>query len=301
MKANDTVSILESLVSKESIDRTIRDNFIPAILILLLLLYAHWNYYLPDSNRSAYIIISFLALLKSSIIFNKYRNPFHYSPSYMLYVRDRNDSMIIMKPYIDPLMIKLGLIKPEEFVDVRYSMYPDLDLGVDFDTDTGYISGYPMESGNHVSQVKMTFLGGSYSTTARIEVANTLKVRASKSKDDFAQPLTDEQLLLREEDLKIREDKIDEEFEKRRLELEDEYLSKQRSLEDQLNLERQEWSDTLEDTKEEFEQRLQIKEEEIDKIKLDTSVTLQQKEKEFVELQDEMKEKVSSSLSLIHI
>ena len=151
-----------------------------------------------------------------------------------------------MEPKIDPLVTALGLIKPKDFVNVRYVVYPELDLGLDFDPNTGVISGYPLELGNHTSEVKMKFLGGEYSTTVRVEVIETAVLKERVEGSPFAAPRTVAQLLLREEDLKKREQEIDYRLQTKRMDMEEEFVSKQISLEQQFEVERASFNEVLE-------------------------------------------------------
>ena len=214
------------------------------------------------------IVLTGIFLLFSLIIFVKYNNPLSYYPRYVLFVKDRNDSLIKMEPKIDPLVTALGLIKPKDFVNVRYVVYPELDLGLDFDPNTGVISGYPLELGNHTSEVKMKFLGGEYSTTVRVEVIETAVLKERVEGSPFAAPRTVAQLLLREEDLKKREQEIDYRLQTKRMDMEEEFVSKQISLEQQFEVERASFNEVLENTKKQYEKLLDEKERQlIDKKK----------------------------------
>ena len=165
----------------------------------------YYDYF--EEDEMSYLVFTGIILLFSLVVFVKYRNPLSYYPRYVLFVKDRNDDLVKMEPKIDPLITALGLIKPKDFVNVRYVVYPELDLGLDFDPNTGVISGYPLELGNHTSEVKMKFLGGEYSTTVRVEVIETAVLKERVEGSPFAAPRTVAQLLLREEDLKKRESK----------------------------------------------------------------------------------------------
>ena len=154
----------------------------------------------------------------------------------------------------------LGFIKPKDFVNVRYVVYPELDLGLDFDPNTGVISGYPLELGNHTSEVKMKFLGGEYSTTVRVEVIETAVLKERVEGSPFAAPRTVAQLLLREEDLEKREQEIDYRLQTKRMDMEEEFVSKQISLEQQFEVERAAFNEVLENTKKQYEKILDKKE-----------------------------------------
>jgi len=218
-----------------------------------------------------------------------------------------------MEPYIDPLLSRLGLVKPEEFVNVRYAMYPELDVGLDLDPNTGVITGFPMEEGNHTSEIKMKFLGGQYSTKVRLEVVNTLRVKQLHKRDEFAPPRTVAQLLLREEDVLQRERDVDSDINRKRERLEDEYLSKEISLREQIDFERETFNTKLEGIEKEYKLKLKDREStisdlkaemisklkeledskdlRIDKLEAEMAEALQNKEKEFVEFEKDIKSK----------
>ena len=173
--------------------------FLASIITTLYLDYI--DFFGQNSSEIYYLVFGLAFLFVVLVTIRKYRNPLQYSPKYVFFVKDRNDSLVKMKPYLDPWVIKLGLINPKAIVNVRYSMYPSLDLGLDLDPNTGIITGYPMELGNHVSEVKMKFLGGTYSTIVRVESVETLKEKMIHQREEFAPPRTVAQLLIREEDL----------------------------------------------------------------------------------------------------
>ncbi len=235
----------------------------------------------PYVHEVYYIWSTFVFLFGLLITIQKYRNPLQYSPKYVLFVKDRNDSIIEMKPYLDPWVVRLGLINPKEIVNVRYSMYPDLDLGLDLDPNTGIISGYPMELGNHVSEVKMKFLGGTYSTMVRVESIETLKERMIHKRDEFAPPRTVAQLLIREEDLLKREKDLDYDMSKRQELLEDEYRSKEMGLKELFSIEKEKSKKQVDEVRKEYESQL-----------VEMVESLQHKEREIVESEKESREKL---------
>ena len=270
MKVRDLQLYLRYSLSKDILLSFVRSNFIGLFLIFAILNVIDYYNYFKRENEMLYIVLTGLLLLFSLIIFVKYNNPLSYYPRYVLFVKDRNDSLVTMKPQIDPLITALGLIKPKDFVNVRYVVYPELDLGLDFDPNTGVISGYPLELGNHTSEVKMKFLGGEFSTTIRVEVIETAVLRERVEGSPLAAPRTVAQLLLREEDLKKREEEIDYRLQTKRMDLEEEFVSKQISLEQQFDVERARFKETLEKTKEQYEKLLD-----------DRDKKLKDKEKEF--------------------
>jgi hypothetical protein len=267
-----------------------------------------------DSPYSLYYSIFFgVVLLLTLVIGYKYKNPLQYSPRYVLFVKDRDDPIVMMEPTIDPIISRLGLVKSDEFVNVRYSMYPELDLGIDLDPNTGVITGFPMELGNFTSEVKMKFLGGQYSTTVRLEVVETVRSRAIQKRDEFAPPRTVAQLLMREEDVIQREKDVDSDINRKRERLEEEYISKELSLREQIDFERETFNTKLEGIEKEYKLKLKdrdstiedlkaemaskLKELEdskdlkIDKLEAEMSEALQNKEKEFVEFEKDIKSK----------
>ena len=260
----------------------IRENlflFIAAVITTLYLDYI--DFFGKNSSEIYYLAISLVILFLVLVTIRKYRNPLQYYPKYVLFVKDRNDSIIEMKPYLDPWVVKLGLINPKEIVNIRYSMYPDLDLGLDLDPNTGIISGYPMELGNHVSEVKMKFLGGTYSTMVRVESIETLKERTIHKRDEFAPPRTVAQLLIREEDLLKREKDLDYDMSKRQDLLEAEYRSKEMGLKELFSIEKEKSKKRVDEVRKEYESQLNEMVE-----------SLQAKEREIVESEKEAREKL---------
>jgi len=269
MKVRDLQLYLRYSISKDILLRFIRSNIISLIAIFVIInLIDFYDYF--EKNEKLYLVLTGVVLLFLLIVFVKYRNPLSYYPRYVLFVKDRNDSLVSMEPRIDPLVTALGLIKPKDFVNVRYVVYPQLDLGLDFDPNTGVISGYPLELGNHTSEVKMKFLGGEFSTTIRVEVIETAVLRERVEGSPMAAPRTVAQLLLREEDLKKREQEIDFRLENKKMDMEEEFVSKQISLEEQFDVERANFKETLEKTKKQYEKLLE-----------DRDKKLEEKQKEF--------------------
>jgi len=264
MKVRDLQLYLRYSLSKDILLRFIRSNIIGLIAIFVLVnLIDFYDYF--EKDEGLYLVLTGVVLLFLLIVFVKYRNPLSYYPRYVLFVKDRNDSLVTMEPRIDPLVTALGLIKPKDFVNVRYVVYPQLDLGLDFDPNTGVISGYPLELGNHTSEVKMKFLGGEFSTTIRVEVIETAVLRERVEGSPMAAPRTVAQLLLREEDLKQREQEIDFRLENKRMDMEEEFVSKQISLEEQFEVERANFRETLEKTKKQYEKLLDDRDKKLEK------------------------------------
>ena len=299
MKVRDLQLYLRYSLSKDILLSFVRSNFLGLFLIFALLNVIDYYNYFERENEMFYIVLTGLLLLFSLIIFVKYNNPLSYYPRYVLFVKDRNDSLVTMKPQIDPLITALGLIKPKDFVNVRYVIYPELDLGLDFDPNTGVISGYPLELGNHTSEVKMKFLGGEFSTTIRVEVIETAVLRERVEGSPLAAPRTVAQLLLREEDLKKREEEIDYRLQTKRMDLEEEFVSKQISLEQQFDVERARFKETLEKTKEQYEKLLDERDNKLKDKQKEFELRLEQNkdefEKELAEFEanlDDSKEKI---------
>jgi len=286
MKVRDLQLYLRYSLSKDILLRFIRSNFIGLLSIVLIVNVIDYFNYFEKDNEILYLVLTGVVLLFLLIVFVKYRNPLSYYPRYVLFVKDRNDSLVTMEPRIDPLVTALGLIKPKDFVHVRYVVYPELDLGLDFDPNTGVISGYPLELGNHTSEVKMKFLGGEYSTTIRVEVIETAVLRERVEGSPMAAPRTVAQLLLREEDLKKREEEIDYRLQTKRMDMEEEFVSKQISLEQQFDVERAKFEDTLEKTKNQYEKLLD-----------DRDKKLKNKQKEFEQRLEENKGEYEKELA----
>jgi len=218
MKVRDLQLYLRYSLSKDILLSFVRSNLLWLILIFAIVNVIDYLDYFEE-DEMLYLGLTGIALLFSLVVFVKYNNPLSYYPRYVLFVKDRNDSLVKMEPRIDPLVTALGLIKPKDFVNVRYVVYPELDLGLDFDPNTGVISGYPLELGNHTSEVKMKFLGGEYSTTVRVEVIETAVLKERVEGSPFAAPRTVAQLLLREEDLSKREKEIDYKLQTKRMDM----------------------------------------------------------------------------------
>ena len=280
MKVRDLQLYLRYSLSKDILLSFVRSNFLGLISIFVIVnVIDYYDYF--EEDEMLYLVFTGIILLFSLVVFVKYNNPLSYYPRYVLFVKDRNDSLVKMEPRIDPLITALGLIKPKDFVNVRYVVYPELDLGLDFDPNTGVISGYPLELGNHTSEVKMKFLGGEYSTTVRVEVIETAVLKERVEGSPFAAPRTVAQLLLREEDLKKREQEIDYRLQTKRMDMEEEFVSKQISLEQQFEVERATFNETLEKTKEEYEKILDNKDKQLVELKKDFDRRLEQNKNEY--------------------
>ncbi|OIR23301.1 MAG: hypothetical protein BEU00_03285 [Marine Group III euryarchaeote CG-Epi3] len=299
MKVRDLELYLRYSLSKDILWGFIRSNFVSLLAIILVINGIDYINYFEKDSEMLYLVFTGAILLFSLTIFVKYNNPLSYYPRYILFVKDRNDSLVTMEPRIDPLVTALGLIKPKDFVNVRYVVYPELDLGLDFDPNTGVISGYPLELGNHTSEVKMKFLGGEYSTTIRVEVIETAVLKERVEGSPLAAPRTVAQLLLREEDLSKREREIDYRLQTKKMDMEDEFVSKQISLEEQFDVERANFNKRLEDTKKEYERLLEEKDRRLDKKKKEFEQKLEKNkgeyEKELADFEanlDDSKEKI---------
>ena len=282
MKVRDLQLYLRYSLSKDILLSFVRSNLLWLILIFAIVNVIDYLDYFEE-DEMLYLGLTGIALLFSLVVFVKYNNPLSYYPRYVLFVKDRNDSLVKMEPRIDPLVTALGLIKPKDFVNVRYVVYPELDLGLDFDPNTGVISGYPLELGNHTSEVKMKFLGGEYSTTVRVEVIETAVLKERVEGSPFAAPRTVAQLLLREEDLSKREQEIDYRLQTKRMDMEDEFVSKQISLEEQFDVERANFNKRLEDTKKEYERLLEEKDRRLDEKKKEFEQKLEKNKGEYEE------------------
>ena len=257
-------------ITPEKILDLLRDNFVFIIIAGIITFLLDYRDIFKGPDELYYNILSGLALLLALIIFKKYRNPFYYPPNHVFFVKDRNDSIVRLEPLLDPLVTKLGLVRYDDFVNIRYRLYPDLPTGIDFNPNTGLISGFPMEVGNHTSEVKMRFLGGEYSTNIRIEVVNTLKEKmVVPERDEFAPPRMVAQLLLREEDVLKREQDLDYSLAQEREVFEREYNLKELSLKSKFDSEKSKLAKELADVKRDHDNQLKQKDLEITKLDSD--------------------------------
>ena len=212
--------------------------------------------------------------------------------------------MVKLEPLLDPIITTLGLVRFDDFVNVRYRLYPDLPTGIELNPNTGLISGFPMEVGNHTSEVKMRFLGGEYSTSIRIEVVNTLKEKmVVPERDEFAPPRKVSQLLLREEDVLKREQDLEYSLAREREAFEKEFHIKELSLKSNFDSEKSKLSKELakkdleltslsSEMEEKLEKVNQEKMDEIAKAEAEMVEVLQDKERDFIESEREIKQKV---------
>ena len=136
-----------------------------------------------------------------------------------------------------------------------------------------------MELGNHASEIKMSFLGGSYSTKVRVEVVDTLKEKMIHEREEFAPPRTVAQLLVREEDLLKREQDLDYDMSKRQKILEEEYKSKEMGLKELLSLEKEKSKKEVDEIKKDQDSQL-----------AEMVESLQDKEREIVKSERELEE-----------
>ncbi|MFL2944923.1 MAG: hypothetical protein ACJZ33_02785, partial [Candidatus Poseidoniales archaeon] len=291
-------------ITPEKILDLLRDNFVFIIVAGIFTYLLDYNEIFEGPDKTYYTIISGLALLLALIIIKKYRNPFYYSPNYIFFVKDRSDPMVKLEPLLDPIITTLGLVRFDDFVNVRYRLYPDLPTGIELNPNTGLISGFPMEVGNHTSEVKMRFLGGEYSTSIRIEVVNTLKEKmVVPERDEFAPPRKVSQLLLREEDVLKREQDLEYSLAREREAFEKEFHIKELSLKSNFDSEKSKLSKELakkgleltslsSEMEEKLEKVNQEKMDEIAKAEAEMVEVLQDKERDFIESEREIKQKV---------
>jgi hypothetical protein len=238
----------------------------------------------------------------SLIIFKKHRNPFYYSPSYIFFVKDRNDPIVKLEPLLDPLLTKLGLVRYDDFVNIRYRLYPDLPTGLELNPNTGLISGFPMEVGNHTSEVKMRFLGGEYSTNIRIEVANTLKEKmVVPERGEFAPPRTVAQLLLREEDVLKREQDLDYSLSQEREVFEKEYNLKELSLISDFDSVKGKFSKDQAEVKKTYELKIDQKNSIINDLREEMETKLRELEFNKTQNMDEVQNDMSNKLKELEI
>ena len=302
-------------ITPEKILNLLRGNFVLIIIAGIIAFLLDYRNVFKGPDEFYYNILSGLVSLLILIIIKKYWYPFYYSPNHIFFVKDRSDPMVRLEPLLDPIITTLGLIRYGDFVNIRYRLYPDLPTGVDLNPNTGLISGFPMEVGNHTSEVKMRFLGGEYSTNIRIEVVNTLKEKmVVPERDEFAPPRTVAQLLLREEDVLKREQDLEYSLAQEREAFEREYHIKELSLKSNFDSEKDKLKKELADVKKSYEDKLvkkdlertslssdmqeklekinQEKTNEIEKAEAEMVEVLQDKERDFIESERENKQKL---------
>ena len=302
-------------ITPEKILDLLRDNFVFIIIAGIITFLLDYRDIFKGPDGMYYNIFFGLASFFALIIFKKSRSPFYYSPNYVFFVKDRNDPIVRLEPLLDPLVTKLGLVRYDDFVNIRYRLYPDLPTGIEINPNTGLISGFPMEVGNHTSEVKMRFLGGEYSTNIRIEVVNTLKEKmVIPDRSEFAPPRTVAQLLLREEDVLKREQDLEYSLAQEREAFEKEYHIKELSLRSAFGSEKDKLKKELADVKKSYEDKLvkkdlertslssdmqeklekvnQEKTNEIEKAEAEMVEVLQDKERDFIESERENKQKL---------
>jgi hypothetical protein len=291
-------------ITPEKILVLLRANFVFIIIAGIFTYLLDYKEIFKGPDKTYYTIISGLGLLLALIIIKKHRNPFYYSPNHIFFVKDRSDPMVRLEPLLDPIITTLGLVRYGDFVNIRYRLYPDLPIGVELNPNTGLISGFPMEVGNHTSEVKMRFLGGEYSTNIRIEVVNTLKEKmVVPDRDEFAPPRKVSQLLLREEDVLKREQDLEYSLAREREAFEEEFHIKELSLKSNFDSEKSKLSKELvkkdlelTSLSSEMEKKLekvnQERMDEIAKAEAEMVEVLQDKERDYIESEREIKQKV---------
>jgi len=302
-------------ITPEKILDLLRDNFVFIIIAGIITFLLDYREIFKGPDGIYYNIFFGLVSFFVLYLFKKSRSPFYYSPNYIFFVKDRNDPIVRLEPLLDPLVTKLGLVRYDDFVNIRYRLYPDLPTGIEINPNTGLISGFPMEVGNHTSEVKMRFLGGEYSTNIRIEVVNTLKEKmVVPDRSEFAPPRTVAQLLLREEDVLKREQDLEYSLAQEREAFEKEYHIKELSLRSAFGSEKDKLKKELADVKKSYEDKLvkkdlertslssdmqeklekinQEKTNEIEKAEAEMVEVLQDKERDFIESERENKQKL---------
>ena len=289
-------------ITPEKILDLLRDNFIFIIIVGIITFLFDYKDVFKGPDEFYYNLFFGLALLLSLIIFKKHRNPFYYSPSYIFFVKDRNDPIVKLEPLLDPLLTKLGLVRYDDFVNIRYRLYPDLPTGLELNPNTGLISGFPMEVGNHTSEVKMRFLGGEYSTNIRIEVANTLKEKmVVPERGEFAPPRTVAQLLLREEDVLKREQDLDYSLSQEREVFEKEYNLKELSLISDFDSVKGKFSKDQAEVKKTYELKIDQKNSIINDLREEMETKLRELEFNKTQNMDEVQNDMSNKLKELEI
>mgnify|MGYP001308387027 CR=1 FL=1 len=284
-------------ITPEKILDLLRDNFVFIIIAGIITFLLDYRDIFKGPDGIYYNIFFGLASFFALFIFKKSRSPFYYSPNYTFFVKDRNDPIVRLEPLLDPFVTKLGLVRYDDFVNIRYRLYPDLPTGIEINPNTGLISGFPMEVGNHTSEVKMRFLGGEYSTNIRIEVVDTLKEKmVVPDRNEFAPPRTVAQLLLREEDVLKREQDLEYSLVQEREAFEKEYHIKELSLRSAFDSEKDKLEKKLADSKRAYEDQLEQKNVEISNISSDMKDKLEKLDQENTNKIEELNQERSSQV-----
>ena len=284
-------------ITPEKILDLLRDNFVFIIIAGIITFLLDYRDIFKGPDGIYYNIFFGLASFFALFIFKKSRSPFYYSPNYTFFVKDRNDPIVRLEPLLDPFVTKLGLVRYDDFVNIRYKLYPDLPTGIEINPNTGLISGFPMEVGNHTSEVKMRFLGGEYSTNIRIEVVDTLKEKmVVPDRNEFAPPRTVAQLLLREEDVLKREQDLEYSLVQEREAFEKEYHIKELSLRSAFDSEKDKLEKKLADSKRAYEDQLEQKNVEISNISSDMKDKLEKLDQENTNKIEELNQERSSQV-----
>ena len=284
-------------ITPEKILNLLRGNFVLIIIAGIIAFLLDYRNVFKGPDEFYYNILSGLVSLLILIIIKKYWYPFYYSPNHIFFVKDRSDPMVRLEPLLDPIITTLGLIRYGDFVNIRYRLYPDLPTGVDLNPNTGLISGFPMEVGNHTSEVKMRFLGGEYSTNIRIEVVNTLKEKmVVPERDEFAPPRTVAQLLLREEDVLKREQDLEYSLAQEREAFEREYHIKELSLKSNFDSEKDKLKKELADSNRAYKDQLEQKNVEISNISSDMKDKLEKLDQENTNKIEELNQERSNQV-----
>ena len=284
-------------ITPEKILDLLRDNFVFIIIAGIITFLLDYRDIFKGPDGIYYNIFFGLASFFALFIFKKSRSPFYYSPNYTFFVKDRNDPIVRLEPLLDPFVTKLGLVRYDDFVNIRYKLYPDLPTGIEINPNTGLISGFPMEVGNHTSEVKMRFLGGEYSTNIRIEVVDTLKEKmVVPDRNEFAPPRTVAQLLLREEDVLKREQDLEYSLVQEREAFEKEYHIKELSLRSAFDSEKDKLEKKLADSKRAYKDQLEQKNVEISNISSDMKDKLEKLDQENTNKIEELNQERSSQV-----
>lgn len=284
-------------ITPEKILDLLRDNFVFIIIAGIITFLLDYRDIFKGPDGIYYNIFFGLVSFFVLYLFKKSRSPFYYSPNYIFFVKDRNDPIVRLEPLLDPLVTKLGLVRYDDFVNIRYRLYPDLPTGIEINPNTGLISGFPMEVGNHTSEVKMRFLGGEYSTNIRIEVVDTLKEKmVVPDRSEFAPPRTVAQLLLREEDVLKREQDLEYSLVQEREALEKEYHIKELSLRSAFDSEKDKLEKKLADSKRAYEDQLEQKNVEISNISSDMKDKLEKLDQENTNKIEELNQERSNQV-----
>ena len=106
MRMKTRMKTREKSLSLDNILGLISNNIFSFVLIIGLVYLVDYRNVFGGSNEVYYVISTALFLFALTILIYKYKNPLQYYPHYVSFVKDRNDSMVKMEPFMVPFFCK---------------------------------------------------------------------------------------------------------------------------------------------------------------------------------------------------